>query len=52
MAVLAIFTYDVKLGRMNDFMTKLAEAASPKLDSRSPARHTSAVRLTTVSNRK
>src|SRR5262245_11151305 len=33
MAVLAIFTYDVKPGRMNDFIAKLAEAASPKFDS-------------------
>ena len=33
MAVFAIFTYDVKPGRMNDFMEKLAEAANQKFTS-------------------
>ena len=33
MAVLAIFTYDVKPGRMSDFMEKLAEAAGQKFTS-------------------
>ena len=33
MAVFAIFTYDVKPGRMNDFLAKLGEAASPKFNS-------------------
>lgn len=33
MSVLAIFTYDVKPGRVEEFMTKLAAAASPKFDS-------------------
>ena len=31
--VLAIFRYDVKPGRMADFMAKLQEAAGPKFDS-------------------
>lgn len=30
MSVLAIFTYDVKPGRMQDFLTKLKQAADPK----------------------
>jgi hypothetical protein len=34
MAVIAIFKYDVKPGRMADFMAKLGEAASPKFNSR------------------
>ncbi len=33
MAVIAIFKYDVKPGRLADFMAKLAEAAAPKFDS-------------------
>ena len=33
MAVFAIFTYDVKPGRMGDFLAKLGEAASPKFNS-------------------
>ncbi|CBN55009.1 MULTISPECIES: NIPSNAP family protein [Kamptonema] len=33
MAVFAIFTYEVKPGRLNDFMAKLGEAASPKFNS-------------------
>lgn len=33
MAVFAIFTYEVKPGRINDFMAKLGEAASPKFNS-------------------
>jgi hypothetical protein len=33
MAVLARFIYEVKPGRISDFMTKLAEAASPKFNS-------------------
>ena len=33
MAVFAIFTYDVKPGRMNDFLAKLGEAASLKFNS-------------------
>jgi len=33
MAVIAIFTYDVKPGRMNDFMEKLGKAASPQFNS-------------------
>ncbi len=33
MAVFAIFTYGVKPGRLNDFMAKLGEAASPKFNS-------------------
>jgi len=33
MAVFAIFTYDVKPGRTNDFLAKLGEAASPKFNS-------------------
>lgn len=33
MAVLAIFTYEVKPGRTADFMAKLAEAAAPKFNS-------------------
>ena len=34
MAVLAVFKYAVKPGRMADFMAKLGEAASPKFNSR------------------
>ena len=34
MAVLAIFTYDVKPGRMKDFMGKLQAAASAKFNSK------------------
>jgi hypothetical protein len=33
MAVIAIFKYDVKPGRFQDFMSKLAEAAEPKFAS-------------------
>ena len=33
MAVLAIFTYDVKPGRLDDFLAKLRAAADPKFDS-------------------
>ena len=33
MAVLAIFKYEVKPGRLPDFMKKLAEAAEPKFTS-------------------
>jgi hypothetical protein len=33
MAVLAIFTYEVKPGRMEDFMAKLARAAGPQFQS-------------------
>jgi hypothetical protein len=33
MAVIAIFKYQIKLGRLPDFMKKLAEAADPKFDS-------------------
>lgn len=33
MSVLAIFRYEVKPGRMADFQTKLARAASPEFDS-------------------
>jgi hypothetical protein len=33
MAVIAVFTYDVKPGRMGDFMAKLGEAASPRFAS-------------------
>ncbi len=33
MTVLAIFKYDVKAGRMGDFMARLAEAASPQCNS-------------------
>lgn len=33
MAVLAIFTYEVKPGRMDDFMAKLAAAAGSKFNS-------------------
>jgi hypothetical protein len=32
MAVLAIFTYDAKPGRLTDFLTKLQAAADPKFD--------------------
>jgi hypothetical protein len=32
MAVIAIFTYEVKPGRMNDFMAKLKEAAAPRFE--------------------
>lgn len=34
MSVLAIFTYDVKPGRLNDFMAKLHKAADPKFNSK------------------
>lgn len=34
MSVLAIFTYDVKPGRLNDFMAKLRKAADPKFNSK------------------
>ena len=33
MSVLAIFTYEVKPGRMQDFMAKLAKAAGPQFQS-------------------
>src|SRR5271169_5279121 len=33
MTVLAVFKYDVKPGRLGDFMTKLKAAADPRLDS-------------------
>jgi len=33
MAVLAIFTYDVKPGRLEDFLAKLQAAADPKFNS-------------------
>lgn len=33
MSAYAVFRYAVKPGRMNDFMAKLGEAASPKFDS-------------------
>jgi NIPSNAP len=33
MAVVAIFKYDIKPGRLPDFMKKLAEAADPKFSS-------------------
>ncbi|HEX5417270.1 MAG TPA: hypothetical protein VFZ25_16520 [Chloroflexota bacterium] len=33
MAVIAIFTYDVKPGRLGDFLAKLQAAADPKFDS-------------------
>jgi hypothetical protein len=34
MAVLAIFTYEVKPGRTKDFMAKLHEPASPKFNNK------------------
>ncbi|MFZ0883448.1 MAG: hypothetical protein WAN14_08620 [Candidatus Acidiferrales bacterium] len=34
MSVLAIFTYDVKPGRLNDFMAKLQKAADPNFNSK------------------
>jgi hypothetical protein len=34
MAVLAIFTHDVKPGRMADFMAKLQAAAASKFDTK------------------
>jgi hypothetical protein len=34
MAVIAVFKYAVKPGRMSDFMAKLGQAASPKFNSR------------------
>jgi hypothetical protein len=34
MAVVAVYKYAVKPGRMADFMAKLGEAASPKFNSR------------------
>jgi hypothetical protein len=33
MSVIAVFKYDVKLGRLPDFLKKLAQAAEPKFDS-------------------
>lgn len=33
MSVFAIFTYEVKPGRMGDFITKLREAAHPRFES-------------------
>jgi hypothetical protein len=33
MPVIAVFKYDVKLGRLPDFLKKLAQAAEPKFDS-------------------
>jgi quinol monooxygenase YgiN len=33
MSVIAIFTYEVKPGRMDDFMTKLKKAADPRFKS-------------------
>jgi hypothetical protein len=33
MCVIAIFKYDIKPGRLPDFLTKLAQAAEPKFDS-------------------
>ena len=33
MAVFAIFTYDIKPGRLSDFMSKLGEAAGAKFNS-------------------
>ena len=33
MSVLAIFTYDVKPGRLQDFLNKLKQAADPKFNS-------------------
>src|ERR1700730_18501485 len=33
MAVIAVFTYEVKPGRMDDFMTKLKKAAHPRFES-------------------
>ena len=34
MAVIAVFRYEVKPGRMDDFMTKLKEAAHPRFESK------------------
>jgi hypothetical protein len=34
MSVLAVFTYNVKPGRLNDFMAKLQNAADPKFNSK------------------
>jgi hypothetical protein len=34
MSVMAIFTYDVKPGRLGDFMSKLRQAAEPKFNSK------------------
>jgi hypothetical protein len=34
MAVIAIFTYEVKPGRMDDFMAKLKKAADPRFESK------------------
>jgi hypothetical protein len=34
MAVIAVYRYAIKPGRMSDFMAKLGEAASPKFNSR------------------
>jgi NIPSNAP protein len=33
MSVIAVFKYDIKPGRMPDFLKKLAQAAEPKFDS-------------------
>jgi hypothetical protein len=33
MSVFAVFRYEVRPGRFDDFMAKLGEAASPKFDS-------------------
>jgi len=37
MAVLAIFKYDIRPGRLGDFMTKLQAAAATRFDT--PGRH-------------
>src|SRR5713101_4202969 len=34
MAVIAIFTYEVKPGRMDDFMAKLKKAGDPRFESK------------------
>lgn len=34
MAVIAIFTYEVRPGRMDDFMAKLKKAAEPRFESK------------------
>ncbi len=33
MSVIAVFKYDIKPGRLPDFLKKLAQAAEPKFDS-------------------
>jgi hypothetical protein len=33
MCVIAVFKYDIKPGRLPDFLNKLAQAAEPKFDS-------------------